>query len=118
MARSLFDGAVKQLAERLDLMFSGSALVPRNPAAALAHEERTRALQWVEAFYNRPEYFTQAETFFPELPAIAPERKRVRGFGADGEVVELRWPSEFEPLWSELAVHAAQSRIGLSLPRI
>lgn len=118
MPRSLFDGAVRQLAERLDLAFSGSALVPRNPAAALAHDERARALQWIEAFYNRPEYFASPDTFFPELPPIAPERRRVRGFGADGEVIELRWPSAFEPLWSELAVHVAQARIGLDLPRI
>jgi hypothetical protein len=118
MPRSLFDGAVKQLAERLDLVFSGSALVPRNPAAALAHEDRARALLWIEAFYNRPEYFAQPETFFPQLPAIAPERTRVRAFGVDGEVLELRWQSEFEPLWSEAEVHAAQARIGLPLPRL
>jgi hypothetical protein len=118
MARSLFDGAVKQLAERLDLAFSGSALVPRNPAAALAHDDRASALQWIEAFYNRSEYFTQPDTFFPALPAIAPERKRVRRFGEDGELIELRWPSEFEPLWSEPAVQAAQARIGFELPRL
>jgi hypothetical protein len=114
----LFDGAMRQLAERIDLVFSGSALVPRNPAAALRHDERARALLFVERFYNRPEYFAQPETFFVEPPAITPERKRVRAFGAGGEVVDLRWPSEFEPLWSELAVHQLQLESGIALPRI
>ena len=125
MTRSLLRSTAGRLAERLDRAFSSSALVPRNPAAALAHEERMRALAWIELFYNRPEYLSQPDSFFPHAPKIAPERRRLRAFAPGGEVVELRWRSEFEPLWSEAALQRLSDELSSSgapppgaLPRI
>jgi hypothetical protein len=100
MVRSLFRPTAKLLAERLDRAFTGSALVPRS-GAAIEHRERVLALEWIERFYNRPEYFVDPDAFFtPPLP-IVPTQRRARTFGDDGDVLELRWPSAFEPLWAE-----------------
>jgi pimeloyl-ACP methyl ester carboxylesterase len=61
-------------------------------------------LELVSRFYDRPEYFLPDTGFFPSPASIAPEVRRVRSFGRDGDVLDLRWPSEFEPLWSDDAL--------------
>jgi hypothetical protein len=100
MARSLFAATTRRIAVGLDRAFAGASLVPRGPSA-LGHEDRVQALDWVERFYDRPEYFAEHSAFFPRPDPIEPELRRVRGFGSQGEVLDLRWPSAFEPLWSE-----------------
>jgi hypothetical protein len=38
------------------------------------------------------------------VPRISPSVTRVRSLNGEGEVLDLRWPSEFEPLWTDRAV--------------
>ena len=115
MARSLFGPAARVLAEGLDRAFASSALIPRAPSA-MQHRERVLALQWIERFYNRPEYFADPDTFFAPPVPIVPTQRRLRGFGEDGEVLELRWPSAFEPLWAEPALSVAEREFGATPP--
>jgi pimeloyl-ACP methyl ester carboxylesterase len=48
---------------------------------------------------------------FPRPRAIAPKLTRVRTFDSHGDVFDLSWPSEFEPLWSRTALE--QHLLGL-----
>ncbi|HEX4353124.1 MAG TPA: hypothetical protein VHZ95_09425, partial [Polyangiales bacterium] len=95
---------------------SGTALNPprsfrqRSRAESLDQASRLRGLAAIASFYNRPEFLTRQNALLPRPSAIAPQTKRVRSIGGGGEVLDLTWPSEFEPLWSERALleHAQQ----------
>ena len=116
MSSGLIQKTVSQLARGMDRAFSGTALNPpralrpRSRAESLDHPARLRALGAIASFYNRPEYLTRDNDLLPRPAAIAPSVKHVRSFGDAGEVLDLRWPSAFEPLWSNAALiaHAQQ----------
>jgi pimeloyl-ACP methyl ester carboxylesterase len=64
---------------------------------ALGHDERIARLRAVAEVYEREEYLAADGRFFP-APALRAFRTRdVRAFGRGGEVVDLTWPSAFEP---------------------
>jgi pimeloyl-ACP methyl ester carboxylesterase len=112
MVKRLLSRTRGRVAHLVDHAFKQTALTPtflsgRPPAAEqMNHGERIEALSLMEAVYNRPEYLQPGSTFFPAPATIAPREKRIQRFGRDGEVIELSWPSEFEPLWSEAAIRA------------
>src|SRR5262249_33781956 len=92
-----------RLARSIDRAFAGSSLAPRGPDD-LSPEERVEALGLIERFYDRKEHFEPGSAFFTRPEPIEPEERRVRGLGRQGEVVDLRWPSGFEPLWSDAVI--------------
>lgn len=110
MYKPLLRRAVSGLARGLDRAFTETALTPprrfsrATQAERLDHAGRMRALRLIGSFYDRPEFLSTENTFFPRPSAISPSITRVRGFGAHGEVLDLAWPSEFEPLWSRPAL--------------
>ncbi|MFI5307600.1 MAG: alpha/beta fold hydrolase [Polyangiales bacterium] len=105
MVRSLFRGTARQLASGIDRAFARSSLAPRGPAD-IGPEDRMQALGLIERFYGRPEHFSVDSAFFTRPEPIEPKLHRVRGIGKGGEVLDLRWPSGFEPLWSDVALTA------------
>lgn len=64
-----------------------------------------RALSLIASFYNRAQFIAEPETFFPAAEAIEPRLSKVRKL-RDGEVVDLTWPSAFEPMWSREALRS------------
>jgi hypothetical protein len=107
---SALDRTAAQLARGIDWAFAGTALNPpralrrRSSAESLGHDDRLRALAIIAGFYNRPEVLRSRAALYPAPAAIRPEVTRVRSLGKLGEVLDLRWPSEFEPLWSRRAL--------------
>jgi hypothetical protein len=67
---------------------------------ALGHDARMQALEALRQVYDRPEHYAPAAPFFQEPGEISPAVTRVRALGgADaGTVLDLTWPSRFEPL--------------------
>jgi pimeloyl-ACP methyl ester carboxylesterase len=128
MPKLLFRKAVSQLARGLDRAFAGTALNPpqslrqRSRAESLDHAARMRGLSAIASFYDRPEFLTRENALLPRPPAIAPQVVRVRAYGKTGEVLDLHWPSAFEPLWSNAALLAnidhlsAEERAALGWP--
>jgi pimeloyl-ACP methyl ester carboxylesterase len=121
MPKRLLRTASVQLARGFDQVFARTALNPpkamrrRSPAESLDHAARMRGLSTIAGFYARPEYLApDGGGFFGQATAAEPTVKRVRSLGRFGEVVDLRWPSEFQPLWSRAAVTERLS--GLSQP--
>ena len=117
MQKPLLSKAAAQLARGLDRAFNNTALNPprsflRSHAESLGHEARMRSLRALATFYDRPEFLTQYNACFPKPGPIAPRVIRVRGFGAGGEVLDLHWPSEFEPLWSNAGLAARLDGVG------
>lgn len=117
MHKPLLRRTVTQLARGLDRAFSGAALNPprnvwgvslaRTPRAErLDHDGRLRVLSLIESFYTRPEFMSADNALLPRPAAAQPAQTRVRSYARRGEVIDLRWPSRFEPLWSRAAVHA------------
>jgi len=111
MLNPLFRRTVSRLARGIDIAFSSAALhrsrrfrQASGEDGALGHELRVRRLQVIASFYARPEFLSVEGEFFPRPALIAPDFVRVREFGMRGEVVDLRWPSVFEPMWSKQAV--------------
>lgn len=106
MAIDLFRTTVAQLARRVDRVFAETALRPsasarsRSSAESLGVAARLRALGLIRAFYSTPDALETHGTIFPPATTIAPSSTRVRKLGREGEVLDLRWPSAFEPLWS------------------
>jgi pimeloyl-ACP methyl ester carboxylesterase len=94
MARSWLARAAGQVASGLDQAFNDFVVGSREPR--LAHAERMAVLASVDQFYNRAEL---EHGFFPRPGAIEPQLSRLRRLAAGGELLELRWASEFEPLW-------------------
>jgi hypothetical protein len=103
MARSLFSATAQRIAESLDRAFT-TATLSRGGNRKRDHAQLLGMLELVSRFYDRPEYFLPDSGFFPLPAPIEPEVRRVRTFGREGDVLDLRWPSEFEPLWSDAAL--------------
>jgi len=112
MQNPLLRRTVAQLARGLDLAFKGTALNPprrfvrASRAERLDHEGRLRALSLIASFYGRPEFLSTQNALLPRPAAVLPEQTRVRSYAERGEVIDLRWPSAFEPLWTRVAVEA------------
>jgi hypothetical protein len=110
MATAFVDRARASVARNLDLAFCGAALNPprllrlRSSAESLGHAQRMRGLSAISTFYGRPEFLLPESPFFAAPRAIDPIRTRRRALGSAGEVLDLTWPSEFEPLWTRSAV--------------
>lgn len=110
MPRRLLRKAAARVAKGVDLAFAGAALNPpqiirRNSSAeGLLPAQRPRGLSAIAAFYNRPEFHARENALFSRPNAISPAIKRVRSLGKTGEVLDLRWDSEFSPLWTQRAV--------------
>ena len=93
-AASTFDSAI------------GSTLLLRRPRArhgdpeSLGHEERIERLAELQAVYDRSEHFTADSSFFPAQRAVSPTLTPVRAISGPGpgKVVDITWPSQFEPL--------------------
>jgi hypothetical protein len=114
MPTGLFRQTVAQLARRVDRAFAETALRPsasvrsRSSAESLGVDARLRALGLIRAFYGGPDSLATHGRIFPSPARISPRVTRVRRMGREGEVLDLRWPSDFEPLWS---LEAVQERI-------
>jgi len=112
MPNLLLRRTLSRLASGLDIAFAGAALTPTRRfvrgarTAPVVHDTRMRALALIGSFYARPEFLTLENEFFPRPAPIAPDFVRVRDLGRRGEVIDLSWPSTFEPLWSREAVLA------------
>ncbi|HTU59904.1 MAG TPA: hypothetical protein VMF89_15740 [Polyangiales bacterium] len=119
LSRSIFTPWVEKTASRLargvDDIFCNTALNPpklmraRSRAEGLDHAARMRALSTIGAFYAPDDFLTRESHFFPRPPAISPLVTRRRSLGKQGEVVDLTWPTSFQPLWSSSAVAALLS---------
>ncbi|HEX6245607.1 MAG TPA: alpha/beta hydrolase family protein [Polyangiales bacterium] len=117
MARSVFEPWVARTSARLargvDDLFCSTALNPpklmrrRSSAEGLGHAERMQALAAIGAFYARSEHLEPEASFFPTPAPIHPTITARRALGASGEVVDLRWPSAFKPLWSRASMEEA-----------
>jgi pimeloyl-ACP methyl ester carboxylesterase len=101
MIRVLTRRMLGSAAAAVDLMATAavSAHAARSGRArARPHTDRVRLLSRLEErFRDAP-----LDGFFAVPEAIAPGQRRVRKFGADGEVVDLSWHSGFAPLDSEV----------------
>ncbi|MDB4973752.1 MAG: hypothetical protein JWN48_2093 [Myxococcaceae bacterium] len=107
---TLLSKTATQLARGIDRMFAGAALNPpkmfrrRSSAESLGHDDRMRALSLIGGFYNRESFLLRQGPFFPTPRPITPAIHHVRRIGKAGEVVDMSWASEFEPLWSPEAL--------------
>lgn len=94
--------ARRWIARGVDDAFAGLALGrfnrrrPRSRAERLDPRQRVEALQRVASTYGA--WAADEARFFPEPAPIQPEKRLLRRIGAGGEVLDLRWDSEFEPL--------------------
>lgn len=117
MAVAFVDRARAQVARNIDRAFCGAALNPpklmrmRSSAESLGHTDRMRALSAISTFYGRPEFLGADGSFFSRAPAIDPALQRRRKLGQAGEVLDLTWPSEFEPLWIRRSVEGYLSTL-------
>ncbi|HEX7480595.1 MAG TPA: hypothetical protein VF331_22535 [Polyangiales bacterium] len=130
-AKSLGRTLARAVAKTVDGAFASTALNPprimrrRSPTEALGHDQRMRGLAAMAGFYGCDGLIEDPDTFFGTAAPIQPRVERVRGFGRDGEVVDLSWPSEFEPLWSSEALSerfaqlstAKRAQLGLHDPQ-
>ncbi|MEY4579273.1 MAG: hypothetical protein RL701_3976, partial [Pseudomonadota bacterium] len=111
MQKDLLRRTMSRLARGVDRAFTGTALnPPKSTRAARAdpshHSDRLRTLRLIASFYGREDFLTQENLLLPRPAPIAPEFRRVRSSaGPQGEVIDLTWPSTFEPLWARHAVH-------------
>jgi dienelactone hydrolase len=117
MVRSLISATAQRIAEGLDRAFT-TATLARGRSQERTHQQLLDMLELVGRFYDRPEHYLPGGSFFPVPAPIDPEVRRVRAIGADREVLDLRWPSEFEPLWSDQALAGllAESPTALAEP--
>jgi pimeloyl-ACP methyl ester carboxylesterase len=106
MVRSWLSRAAGQVASGLDQLFNDAVL--GSPGSSLAHAERLAGLALFEAFYDRPEL---ESALFPQPSAISPEVRRSGRTSDGGDLLELRWDSAFEPLWSDAALDACLEQI-------
>lgn len=101
--RNLLERALGRTARELDLWVTGRRLPfpgRKTRAERLDPEERAEGLARISEFY-RP-CIDDPDRLFPRAAPIAPSEHRVRSYGRDGVVVDLRWQTEFEPLWGDV----------------
>lgn len=107
---NLLSKTATRFARGIDRVFAGAALNPpkilrrRSSSESLGHDDRMRALSLIGGFYNRAEFIPRDGPFFAVPRPITPAVRQVRKLGTQGEVVDLSWASEFEPLWSSDAL--------------
>jgi pimeloyl-ACP methyl ester carboxylesterase len=95
------------VAREVDHAFRRAALTRRpifrrrSTAESLGHDERITGLGAMAEIYARPDLVADPGTFFAQSTAIAPVIKRVRGYGKRGEVLDLTWQSDYQPLWGQ-----------------
>ncbi|HKU38128.1 MAG TPA: hypothetical protein VJR89_08275 [Polyangiales bacterium] len=77
-----------------------------DPIESLTHAERMAALSAFAAFYDRPEHLQPQAAFFSRASSTAPEQREVRRYRQSGVVIDLSWPSGFEPMWSQATADA------------
>ena len=128
MPNGFLQRTVSTLAAGIDRAFAETAINPpralraRSRAEGLGHAERVLGLRIIASFYNRPEFLSRENELLPRPGPITPELTPVRGYGSSGQVLDLRWPSAFEPLWSAAALSAhveglpVEQRDALGLP--
>jgi pimeloyl-ACP methyl ester carboxylesterase len=113
MPTRLVRAAAHVLAQGVDRAFASTALSPsqrtraRSSAESLGHAERVEGLALIERFYNQAHHADPDGPFFGRPAPIVPHVKRVRSVGRKGEILDLSWPSTFEPLWSIDALAAS-----------
>ena len=73
----------------------------RSSSESLGPTERRDRLGLIERFYCTTQFLEEPDTFFPILEADDLRDERLRDYGADGEVRELRWHSALLPLTDE-----------------
>ena len=83
--------------------------MPRGRGRAAARRARARACSGSSASTTGPSTSPTRTRSSRRLLPIVPTQRRLRSFGEDGEVLELRWPSEFEPLWSRAGAVARRA---------
>jgi alpha-beta hydrolase superfamily lysophospholipase len=84
----------------------GSTLLLRRPRLragdpeALGHDERISRMAELQDVYDRPEHYATDSSFFPEQQRVTPKITPVRTISGPGpgKVVDITWPSLFEPL--------------------
>jgi pimeloyl-ACP methyl ester carboxylesterase len=108
MTNRLLLETVASLARGVDRAFARAALEPRREQrrrlAAVDYPERVRRLGVLASFYGRSEFLARESALLPRPEPIAPQLQRLRGYADGGEILDLSWPSEFEPLWSSRAL--------------
>ena len=101
-----FDVAARASAETVDRLLANTLLTPppfirkRSAAESLSHQDRIFGLRLVGDFYRFEEKPDERPPLFPRPEPIDPSVRQVGAFTRDGEVLELSWPSDFEPIWS------------------
>jgi len=100
----LINAAGRQLAGALDGAVVQHVITPpahrRGKAESLSHVPRMEGLAMIARFYEEAMALSPDTDAFTRLPAVVPREKHVRA--EDGfEVVDLRWDSGFEALWSD-----------------
>jgi len=107
MARNLLSSASRVVAREVDRAFRNTALTAparmrrASAAEALGHDARITGLGAIAEIYARPDLVEDPESFFTRSAPIAPKIKRVRSYGKNGEVLDLSWQSQYQPLWGQ-----------------
>lgn len=107
MPAKLLSSASLLVAREVDRAFRNTALTApaairqRSSAEGLGHAERMVGLGAIGEIYARPELIEEPNAFFPRAAPISPQVRRARSYGKHGEVLDLRWPSHYEPLWGQ-----------------
>ncbi|MDC0743486.1 alpha/beta hydrolase family protein [Polyangium mundeleinium] len=105
MLRSLLSTA----ASRFDTAVGGALLLrrgrPKSPQPdpeALGHAARMEALALLRSIYDLPEHYELG--FFPTPAPLTPSITRVRPMGGPepGTVLDLTWPSRFDPIAADV----------------
>jgi hypothetical protein len=111
MLVGMWKAALRPLASRLasgvDVAVTAAVLArskssrARSRAESLGHEERMVALQHIAALYGDEELYRESSRFFPAPAQVLPASTFVRALPG-GEVVDLTWPSGYQPFCGEL----------------
>ena len=97
------------LASGVDRAFHSMALArgrrsrARSRSESLGPTERIAALTRLCALYDDPRLIDEPETFFGPRPEAVLQRRRVRGYHGQGEVLDLSWQSRCEPFLADVA---------------
>lgn len=119
MSTKVFHQTTSRVIGALDRAVLAHVLTPLpaalQPIESLSHAERMAALAAFAAFYDRPEHFELRSPFFSRLTEPQAALRVVRPYGRDGDVIDVSWPSCFEPLWSSAAIDAQLLRMRVML---